>query len=232
MAEALAELREVTCAYRRIGKTPLALSSVSCFIARGVLVGVVGSNGAGKTTLARVLLGQLPPLSGSVWRDPSVRWAFLPDASFLVSHLPAKAYLGVLGGTRARFAEYVERLGASGWAMRPGRGLSTGQRRRLELALVLAGQGEALVLDEPTAGLDAWGVQTLTRILLEEKSRGRTLVVTSGLRSGLEEAFDYWVVLKEGKLVFSGWRQEVPGELLGLALREAVRSQQQEREGP
>ncbi len=161
----------------------------------GERTALLGPNGGGKTTLIRVLLGLLEPDAGRVvfledGREiPRPRIGYLsqrstlhPDAPISGEDLvaltlsPAPGF-GGLGPARAeaRFALGRAGLSPEKQALPVGR-LSGGQRQRVLLARAIAGSPPLLVLDEPDTALDAEGLATLRRLVIEEVAAGRTVV--------------------------------------------------------
>ncbi|MDR3201851.1 MAG: ABC-F family ATP-binding cassette domain-containing protein [Bifidobacteriaceae bacterium] len=146
---------------------------VSLGISTGDMIGVVGRNGDGKTTLIRLLAGAITPDSGRVTRRGGTDVAYLPQADVLdsdatvgdaiVGKTPEHEWAGnpkvrdVIGGL----------VGDLAWGARIGT-LSGGQRRRVALAAVLAGEHDVLLLDEPTNHLDLEAITWLA-----EHLRGR-----------------------------------------------------------
>jgi len=178
----------------------------------GGSLALVGTNGSGKSTLIRTLVGLIPVLAGGLdvletkpGRTPS-RLAYLSQFHASGYILPIRAVdvvcmaryasLGLLGQTRGEDRDLVE------WAMeamaiaelrhRPMRDLSGGQRQRVYLAKVLAHRADLIVLDEPTAGLDAGGRERYLDAFGAELGRGAALVTAT---HDIAEAIEYDQVL-------------------------------------
>jgi ABC-type Mn2+/Zn2+ transport system ATPase subunit len=154
-------------------------------------LGIFGPNGAGKTTLVRGLLGLLPPMSGTVRRDPALRRGYLPqhrgidvgwpmsarDAATLATS--ARNRFGWGHGCGERVRGSMELLQVSVLAERPFATLSGGQQQRVLLAGALADDPALLVLDEPTDGLDVASRELLLRVLGDAVEGGLGAVVVS-----------------------------------------------------
>jgi branched-chain amino acid transport system ATP-binding protein len=185
------------------------VADVSLEVSEGELVGIIGPNGAGKTTLFNLLSGLVSPTAGSVELDgrdvteepPFARTRSGLGRTFQISsvfpvltvhenvRLAAEA---ALGGTlrlwrrarrfrpaleRADWA--LERVGLSGRARWPAGALAHGDKRKLELAMVLAGEPRVILLDEPMAGVsheDVDGLVELVRSVHEEEGKTVLLV--------------------------------------------------------
>jgi len=176
------------------------LKGVSLAIAPGQMLQVSGANGSGKTTLLRVLCGLMRPEQGTVtWRGRSIRedpMAYQADLAY-ASHEPAlKADLTVLENLRfavglKRHIEVAElrsiliRLGVAECAELPARVLSTGQRRRVTMARVVAMRASLWLLDEPFANLDARGSEVLLQLLDQHLSGGGLAIVVAHHEIGL-----------------------------------------------
>ena len=153
-------------ALRRGGEA--ILDGVDLAVGAGETVTVVGPNGAGKTTLLRVMLGQLKPHAGSVWRREGLRIGYQPQSFPLDAGLPMRVsrFLGL--GVRAPRAERLRRLaevGAEALADRSLHDLSGGELRRVLLARALLRNPDLLVLDEPVHGVDLAGQAELYRLI-------------------------------------------------------------------
>ncbi len=189
------------------GRRPL-LDHVTWQLGPGERVGVVGVNGSGKSTLLQLLAGTLPgPLaaSGRVVRGKTVRIGHLtqeppqadPDLRALEAAERVRSVVR-LGSREMSASQLLDRLGLRGerqWV--PVAELSGGERRRLQLMLVLLDEPNVLLLDEPTNDLD---IETLTE--LEDLLDGwpGSVVVVSHDRYFLERVSDHVVALLDGKL--------------------------------
>lgn len=214
------------------------LRELDLTIPNGATLGLVGPNGSGKSTLQRILAGVERASSGTVevlggaLADPSVRAriGFVPEDSPFPGELDARAVLDLLGSlqgirrreTRTRGAELLERVGLADHARSPLRRFSRGMLRRFALAQAWLHRPDLILLDEPTAGLDAQGFDVLDELLAEARGRGAAVVFTSHLVSDLHEHCDEIVVLLDGAVAARGapwelfrregcWRLELEG---------------------
>lgn len=193
-----------------------ALKGISCDFPRGSVTALLGHNGAGKTTLLFLLAGAAQPRSGVIrlagepvhksgvrsrigfqserfqlWRDFTVR-----DCATIASRL----YGSPIRDVENRWDEFG--LLAHG-ATRVG-GLSTGLRKRLDVAFASTGDPLVLLLDEPFASVDLESSAVIRERLTEWRRQGRTVVVSSHDLPELNAVADRVAVLKSGGLVASG----------------------------
>ena len=203
----------VSFAKRRLGKTVVELENVDLRIAERTLldnvtwrigpgerIGVVGVNGSGKTTLLRLLSGEREPDAGKRLEGKTVRLAHLtqelhdlPGDWRALEAIEDVAKRDVLGKHELSASQLAERFGFSkGRQWTPVRELSGGERRRLQLARLLMGEPNVLVLDEPTNDLDIDTLQQLEDLL---DTWPGTLVVVSHDRYLVERVCDSVVAL-------------------------------------
>lgn len=185
-----------------------SIRNVSLSLAAGESILIAGPSGSGKTTLARLIAGVLRPQGGQVSRDDSVGYVSQEVRLFPGTIAANIACMGPLDSTRvvqaARLAhvhEMIVRLPESYHTevCEGGACLSAGQRRRIALARALYANPRLLVLDEPTADLDADGELALVKTLAALKERGTTVVIV-GQRTGELEHVDRFAILREGSL--------------------------------
>ncbi|MFV0319593.1 MAG: ABC-F family ATP-binding cassette domain-containing protein [Microbacterium sp.] len=173
------------------------LRDVEWRIAPGERTGILGPNGAGKSTLLGLVAGTVEPTAGRVKRGKTVRVATLSQRLTEldeVEHLRVREVLAqqktsyVAGGKELTPAQLLERLGfRSSELSTPVRDLSGGQKRRLQLLLVLLGEPNVLILDEPSNDLDTDILAALEDLL---DSWPGTLLVVSHDRYLLERVTD------------------------------------------
>jgi ABC-type Mn2+/Zn2+ transport system ATPase subunit len=202
------EARGLSIGYRG----EVVVPDVGLTVPEGGSLALVGTNGSGKSTFIRTLVGLVPVLSGSLRvldQAPGgtpARLAYLsqfhesgyilPIRAIDVVRMARYATLGLFGRSGAEDAELVahamETMGVADLRNKPIRDLSGGQRQRVYLANVLAHRADLIVLDEPTAGLDAAGRERYLDAMAAELHRGAALVTAT---HDIGEAVEYDQVL-------------------------------------
>ena len=170
---------------------------ISFDVAAGELVGIIGPNGSGKSTLFEVISGFYHPDAGAVSLDGARLTGLSPDhvcrlgvartfqklRPFSGLTVVDNVMVGALTRTldvrhaRARARELLERVGLAEKADEYARTLSTGQRKRLELARALATEPRVLLLDEVTGGVDQRSIPGLVQLVRDLHHGGLTLLV-------------------------------------------------------
>ncbi|MBN1422842.1 MAG: ABC transporter ATP-binding protein [Planctomycetes bacterium] len=200
----------------------IAVDDLSFRVSEGRIYGLIGPNGAGKTTTLRMLSTLMLPDRGTIRiggidiaRDPrAVRpiLGYMPDHFGTFGSLTALEYLeyfarmyGLAGARREAAIDGVLELTDLGAvADRPSEALSTGVKRRLSLAKTLLPDPKILILDEPAAGLDPRARIEIRALLVEMKSMGKTIVISSHILADIEEIASEVGIIEEGKLVAGG----------------------------
>jgi energy-coupling factor transport system ATP-binding protein len=155
------------------------LERVGLEVQRGEVVCLSGPNGSGKTTLARILAGLLEAESGLVVRPGRTCYLSQDPGRYLVrERVDDEVALGV-GGDRARARETLGLVGLEWASERHPRDLSSGERERVGLAAVAVSEPEALVLDEPTRGIDPERKAALGQWLERYAGRGNAVLVVT-----------------------------------------------------
>jgi zinc transport system ATP-binding protein len=223
------ELRDVSFAYPHGADV---LRHVDLEIGRHEFVGIAGPNGGGKTTLLRLILGLERPQRGVVrlFGEPPEslarrsRIGYLAQRAQLGIEAPATVREVVTAGRtiargplrplsaadRGIVDEAMERVGLSALARRPLGRLSGGQQQRAFIAKALAGEPELLVLDEPTAGVDAEAQEALAALLEELRSDLRATILYVSHEFGAVEPYVDRLVLVNGSIVFDGAPADLP----------------------
>jgi ABC-2 type transport system ATP-binding protein len=198
-----------------------AIEGVSLHVARGEVVGFLGPNGAGKSTTFRILAGVFPPDAGralvdglDLEREPLAarrRLGYAPERPALHPDLTVAAQLALVAGLRDVPAadrgravdESIARAGLLDVRGRRTGALSRGMQQRVGLAAALVGDPPALLLDEPTAGLDP-AQSSSTRRLVRDLGRDRAVLVSSHVLGDVEALCDRVVILHEGRVLADG----------------------------
>ena len=195
----------------------VAVSDATFEVPLGTICGFVGPNGSGKTTTIRMLLGLIKPTFGSatvLGHDISKPEKYLAQVGAMIegpAFYPALSgednlhVLATLGGFPAgRVNELIDKVGLTGRGKSKFKNYSLGMKQRLGIAAALLPDPKLLILDEPTNGLDPAGIHEIRTLLRELAESGTTVFVSSHLLSELEMISEYLVMLREGKVIFSG----------------------------
>ena len=199
-----------------------ALSHGSFVVPSGSVCGFVGPNGSGKTTTIRMLLGLITPSGGSATvLGESIKHPekYLPRVGAMIegpAFYPALSgrenlkVLAELGGfPLSRVDELLAKVDLADRGGSKFKTYSLGMKQRLGIAAALLPNPELLILDEPTNGLDPSGIQEVRGIIRDLADSGTTVFVSSHILSELEMICEYLVMLREGKVIFSGRTNEL-----------------------
>lgn len=224
--DAIVQVDHVT---RRFGST-VALDDVSLTVRRGELLGLLGPNGAGKTTLLSLVNGLRSPDAGVVRlfggdpRDPASR-ARLGSTPQETGLPPTLRVAEVVDFVARHYpdpiptADLLEQFGIADLARRQAGGLSGGQKRRLAVALSLAGRPAIVLLDEPTTGLDIDARHALWEALRQYHADGGTIVLTSHYLEEVQALAERVVVVDHGRILADDRLDSI---LAQVALRRVV----------
>ncbi len=204
------EIRGLTRLYRN-GR---GIRDVDLSVAEGEVFGFLGPNGAGKTTLIRTVMGFLTPQAGTIRvlgvdalahnREMRKRVGYLPSDpalyDFLTGLQTIEFSLRVRGlADRGRVAELARRLDVD--LDKRLKTLSRGSRQKVALVAALAHDPDLLILDEPTTGLDPLVQETFAELVREERSRGKTVFMSSHVLSEVESLCDRVAIIRDGRIV-------------------------------
>jgi branched-chain amino acid transport system ATP-binding protein len=202
----------------------VANRGISFDVAPGELVGIIGPNGAGKSTLFEIITGFYHPDDGEVRLDGARLTGLSPDVvcrrgvartfqklrPFQGLSVLDNVLVGALTRTRDvrhardRARELVERVGLAEKADAHARTLSTGQRKRLELARALATEPRLLLLDEVTGGVDQRTIPELVRLVRGLHAGGLTLLVIEHNMRVITAVAQRIVALQLGEVIADG----------------------------
>ncbi len=218
------ELENVSYAY---DENAPALDGVSLRVPKGSAVALVGANGSGKTTLLRLLNGLVLPTRGEyrfdgvrvdkrALKDSAFAKTFHRRVGFVFQNADAQLFCGSVDDEiafgprqldlseeecRRRVDGSLKLLGIEKLRFRPPYATSGGEKRKIAFASVLSLNPDALVMDEPLAGLDAQSQSLVVDLLKALRAANKTLVFATHNERLVEEIADVRATLEFGKLV-------------------------------
>jgi ABC-2 type transport system ATP-binding protein len=213
----LISMEHVTKQYKGV----TALDDVSFTIREGI-TGILGENGAGKSTSIKIMLGLIPPTSGTVRvlgqdaatsLDVRGRLGYMPEHDCLPSQVSAAEFLTHMAeasglppsAARTRAADTLRHTGLFEERYRAIGGYSTGMKQRVKLGQALVHDPAFVFLDEPTAGLDPVGREEMLALIRKtHRDFGISVLLSSHLMADVERTCDRIVVLQGGHVTQSG----------------------------
>ena len=219
----MAGILELEGLTRRFGALT-ALDGLTFSVPAGQVVGFLGPNGAGKTTTMRAVFGLTDLDAGIVrWDGAAVgesqrrRFGYMPEerglypAMLVGQQLEYLARLHGMSAIDARSATgaWLERLGLADRAGSKVDALSHGNQQRVQLAAALLHAPEVLILDEPLAGLDPSGIDTIGDVLVQQARAGCCVLFSSHQLDQVEDLCESVTIIDRGRLVASGTVDEL-----------------------
>ncbi|MHA2275232.1 MAG: ABC transporter ATP-binding protein [Candidatus Kariarchaeaceae archaeon] len=203
------------------------LKDISINLSRGKTTALLGPNGAGKTTTIRVILGLLKPTSGivrvlgvNVSENPEEirsKIGLLPQTNSGYKSLSGREnidfVLQLVGKEKSSYSDELEellhRLDLFNVVKKKWSVLSGGEQRALGFIRAILMGEEILILDEPTTGLDLARAAIIRKIIQEQVSKGKTVLMSSHIITDLEELAEDIIIMKNGKIIRTGSREEI-----------------------
>lgn len=190
-----------------------AVNNVNMTVREGEIFGFLGPNGAGKTSTIRTIMDFLRPASGSVSVFGLDSQQHSTEIRRRVGYLPSELTLweNWRGTQYVRWLEKVHETPIMAEAKRladalafdlnrPLQGMSTGMKRKMGLIAALAHKPQLLILDEPTSGLDPLMQKVFHNLMLDAKSEGRTVFLSSHMLTEVEQICDRVGIIRDGEL--------------------------------
>ena len=210
-----------------------AVDGVSFTVAKGELYGLLGPNGAGKTTIMSMLSGLLAPDEGRILFDGidlaseplkvKAQLGVVPQEPALYETLSARENLqfwgGLYGLTGAELRRAVDRVldlvGLKDRAKDPVKQYSGGMKRRINLALGLVHSPRAVLMDEPTVGIDPQARLNILESVKQVVASGTTVIYTTHYLEEAEELCDRIAIMDHGKILAEGTLDELKSRVGG-----------------
>ena len=199
------ELKEVKKSY---GSTAV-LKGISFTVSGGEVFALLGTNGAGKTTTLECIEGLRSYDFGKIKVNGSIGVQL--QSTSLLANIKVKEAIELFSrwNNAAIPGKIIESLSLSALANTEYGKLSTGQKRRLHLALAVAGDPDIIILDEPTAGLDVEGRAAMHAEIRSLRGRGKSVLLASHDMAEVESLCDRIAILHKGHIVFHGTPREL-----------------------
>ncbi|OFI49577.1 ABC transporter ATP-binding protein [Floricoccus tropicus] len=193
-----------------------AIDSVNLDINSGDICALIGKNGAGKSTLFKMLSGQVLPTNGEMelfgfskneLSKGRQRIGFMIEEPAFIDNFTAKQnleYFRIQRGVveKKRIDEVLHIVDLENTGKKKFKQFSMGMKQRLGLALALLASPDCLVLDEPTNGLDAEGINEIRRLMLRlNEEEGLTILISSHILSELQLVSNRFIFINKGKIV-------------------------------
>ncbi len=196
-------------------KNQMAVDRVSLMVPEHSVYGLLGPNGAGKSTLLKMLTGMMKQTEGEIiFRGQPWKREHLNEIGALIEtppiyqNLSARENLLVrttaLGLPKDRIDEVLGIVDLTDTGKKRAGQFSMGMKQRLGIAAALIHHPGLLILDEPTNGLDPYGIQELRELIRNFPDHGITVILSSHLLSEVEQTADYIGILAGGNLGYQG----------------------------
>ena len=208
-------LENVTKSYDSV----TAVNGVNLRVRQGAILGLLGPNGAGKTTTIRMIMNILVPDEGSIKvLDQPVNdrtrdlIGYLPEERGLYPRMKVLdiiVFLAALHGlteeeAARRAKEWLDRLGLAEWSGKKLVDLSKGMQQKVQFITAVIHKPPLVILDEPFSGLDPVNAATVEEIMLEMRSKGSTIVLSTHRMEQVERMCDSICLIDKGRNVLDG----------------------------
>jgi ABC-2 type transport system ATP-binding protein len=207
---------EVNSVVKIYGKKPV-VNAVSFTVALGEIFGLIGPNGAGKTTTIRMMMDIIKPDSGGISilgerlsEDTKSRIGYLPEERGLyrkLTILETLNYLAALKGSRvenSRVEELLKRIDMLPHKNKKIEELSRGMGQLIQFLATIIHDPQLVILDEPFAGLDPVNTELIKEIVLELRSQGKAIILSTHRMNEVEELCDRILMIDRGCSVLYG----------------------------
>ncbi|WP_294378174.1 lantibiotic protection ABC transporter ATP-binding protein [uncultured Clostridium sp.] len=196
-------------------KKQYAVKDLSISVKENSIYGLLGANGAGKSTLLKMITGMLKPASGKIffdghkWERRDLKYiGSLIEEAPLYENLTARENLKVrttvLDIPDSRIEEVLKIVELENTGKKRAGQFSMGMKQRLGIAIALLNNPKLLILDEPTNGLDPFGIQELRELIKSFPKQGITVILSSHILSEVEQIADHVGIISNGILGYEG----------------------------
>jgi ABC-2 type transport system ATP-binding protein len=214
---------EVRHIAKSFGKTH-AVRDVTFDVRPGEIFGLLGPNGAGKTTTIRMMLdifkpdqGEIEILGGELTEDKKNLIGYMPEERGMYQDIPLErclVYFGKLKGLsqeqiNQRLEPWLEKFDLAVHKKKKVKELSKGMQQKAQIIATLLHEPELIIIDEPFTALDPVNAQMIKDLLLEQRDKGRTVLMSTHQMHQVEELCDRIVLVDDGVDVLKGRLSEI-----------------------
>ncbi|TDS12835.1 Cu-processing system ATP-binding protein [Maribacter caenipelagi] len=219
--------------HKKFGKN-VVLSGLDLEIKNGGIFAILGPNGSGKTTLIKSILGMVVPNSGQIYLNGATiknGWKYrkqidyLPQIANFPGNLKVKELIRMIKDLRqmpSNEEELITQFKLEPFLDKKLSTLSGGTKQKVNIVLSFMFESPLLILDEPTTGLDPAALINLKKLIMQEKEKGKTILITSHIMQFVAEIADEIVYLLEGKIYFKGSIEELMTKTQQTDLEHAI----------
>jgi ABC-2 type transport system ATP-binding protein len=201
-----------------------AVEDVSFEVNAGEIFGLLGPNGAGKTTSIRIILdifkpdsGRVAILGGVMTEEKKTRLGYLPEERGLYQDITLERclkYLASLKGLTGaeadkRINEYLDQFDLAQSRRKKIKELSKGMQQKAQLIATLVHRPDVIIIDEPFSALDPVNTQMIKDILVEERKRGVTIMMSTHQMHQVEELCDRLILIHQGRVLLYGALEDI-----------------------
>ncbi|NFN95048.1 lantibiotic protection ABC transporter ATP-binding protein [Clostridium botulinum] len=211
-------MKEIILETKNLSKTfkkQEAVKEVSIEVEKNSIYGLLGPNGAGKSTILKMITGMIKPSFGEIlfndhkWSRNDLKLiGSLIESAPLYENLSARENLKVrttvLGLPDSRIDEVLDIVDLKNTGKKKSGQFSMGMKQRLGIAIALLNNPKLLILDEPTNGLDPFGIQELRELIKSFPKKGITVILSSHILSEVEQIADHIGIICGGVLGYQG----------------------------
>lgn len=225
---------EITNLKKSFGKLQV-LKGINLSLTKGHVVAVMGPNGSGKTTLLKSMVGLVIPTSGEILvkgKNIKNHWKYREDIGYMpqIAHYPENLKVKELiemikdirGSSSELDEELIESLKVFNIYDKAMGTLSGGTKQRVSAVLAFLFNQDIIILDEPTAGLDPVSSEHVKSKIIQEKNKGRLVIITSHIISEVEEVADRIIYILEGKIHIDNTVEKIKAETNETRLGKAI----------
>jgi Cu-processing system ATP-binding protein len=227
-------LIEVQNLVKEFGKNKV-IKGIDLAIDEGKVTAIVGPNGSGKTTLIKSILGLVRPTGGTIKVDGSEvkdnylyrnKIGYMPQVARYPENLTGNEIISLIKSIR-NSNEFSDKEILSSFKLepemeKPFKNLSGGTKQKISALIAFAFNPKFIILDEPTAGLDPISSSYFKDLVLKQKEKKKTIILTSHLMNEVQELADEIIFLLEGEIKFKGSIQSLLEDRKETKLERAI----------